>query len=96
MRSRKTNGLSRRASPTHFTCELRDHVGQGRHCQWFDHTATRTSPRILDSARPDPAVATGRSADDGERLVMQCAGTPLTRQPVLRYAPSKEFARGNS
>jgi hypothetical protein len=49
----------RSVTSMHFVCELRDHVSQGRHCQWFDPTA-QASARVLDPARPDPAVATGR------------------------------------
>ena len=36
----------------------------------------------LNLMRPDAAVALGRSADDGKRLVMQCTVTPAPRQPV--------------
>jgi hypothetical protein len=62
--------------------ELLDRFAQGRHCQWLDHSGPQTSVGVLDLTRPDAAVAPGRLADHGKRLVMQCIVTPPTRQPV--------------
>ena len=70
------------AVSVHFVCELLDRFVQSRHCQWLDRSGSQTSTGVLDLTRPDAAVAPGRSADHGKRLVIQCTVTPATRQPV--------------